>query len=56
MPKKKYTPTFKAKIVISILQVEKEFNKICTENNYDFNMVRKWKQYSIPITKDTKIV
>lgn len=56
MPKKKYTLTFKAKIIISILQVEKEFNEICTENNLNLNMVRKWKQYSITITKDTKIV
>ena len=44
MPKKKYTPAFKAKIVISIIQGEKEFNEICTENNLNPNMVRKWKQ------------
>lgn len=44
MPKKKYTPTFKANIVISIIQGEKEFNEICAENNLNPNMVRKWKQ------------
>lgn len=44
MPKKKYTPSFKAKIVIAILQGDKEFNEICAENNLNPNMVRKWKQ------------
>lgn len=44
MPKKKYTPSFKAKIVIAILQGEKEFNELCAENNLNPNMVRKWKQ------------
>lgn len=44
MPKKKYTPAFKAKIVITILQGEKEFNELCAENNLNPNMVRKWKQ------------
>lgn len=43
MPKRKYTPEFKTKIVLAILQGDKEFNVICTENNLNPNMVRKWK-------------
>lgn len=44
MPKKKYTAEFKSKIVIKILQGEKELNEICSENNLNPNLVRKWKQ------------
>lgn len=44
MPKKKYTAEFKSKVVIDILQGEKELNEICAENNLNPNMVRKWKQ------------
>lgn len=44
MPKKKYTPEFKTKIIIAILQGDKELNAICAENNLNPNMVRKWKQ------------
>ena len=44
MPRKKYTSEFKTKIVLSILQVDKEFNVICSENGLNPNMVRKWKQ------------
>lgn len=44
MPKKKYTPEFKTKIIIAILQGDKELNAICAENNLNTNMVRKWKQ------------
>ena len=32
MPKKKYTPEFKKKIIIAILQGDKELNAICAEN------------------------
>ena len=32
MPRKKYTSEFKTKIVLSILQGDKEFNVICSEN------------------------
>lgn len=32
MPKKKYTPEFKTKIIIAILQGDKEFNAICAEH------------------------
>lgn len=41
---KKYTSEFKTKIVLSILQGDKEFNVICSENGLNPNMVRKWKQ------------
>ena len=43
MPKRKYTPEYKTKIVLAILQGDKEFNVICSENNLNPNMVRKWK-------------
>ncbi|WP_239639893.1 transposase [Megasphaera sp. BL7] len=43
MPRKKYTSEFKTKIVLSILQGDKEFNVICSENGLNPNMVRKWK-------------
>ena len=32
------------KIIIAILQCDKELNAICAENNLNSNMVRKWKQ------------
>ncbi|WP_297899122.1 transposase [uncultured Acidaminococcus sp.] len=44
MPRKKYTSEFKTKIVLSILQGDKEFNVICSANGLNPNMVRKWKQ------------
>ncbi len=40
MPRKKYTSEFKTKIVLSILQGDKEFNVICSENGLNPNMVR----------------
>ena len=44
MPKKKYTAEFKTKVVLNILQGEKELNTVCAEFNLHPNMVRKWKQ------------
>lgn len=44
MMRKHYTSQFKTKIVLTILQGEKELNEICSENNLNPNMVRKWKQ------------
>ena len=38
MPRKKYTAEFKAKTVLSILQGDKEFNVICSENGLNPNM------------------
>lgn len=44
MPRKKYTAEFKTKVILSILQGDKEFNEICAEHNLNPSMVRKWKQ------------
>lgn len=44
MPKKKYTAEFKTKIILTIIQGDKEFNAICADFNLNSSMVRKWKQ------------
>ena len=44
MPKQKYSPEFKSKIVLAILQGDKEFNVICSEHNLNPNMVHTWKR------------
>lgn len=44
MPRKKYSSEFKTKIILSILQGDKELNVIASENGLNLNMVRKWKQ------------
>ena len=44
MPRKKYTSEFNTKIILSILQGDKELNVIASENGLNPNMVRKWKQ------------
>jgi len=44
MPRQKYTAEFKTKIILSIIQGDKEFNVICSENNLNPAMVRKWRQ------------
>ena len=44
MPEEKYTAEFKTKIVLNIIQGEKEFNAICAEFNLNPNMVREWKE------------
>ena len=36
MPKKKYTAEFKTRVVLSIIQGDKEFNAICTEFKQEF--------------------
>ena len=38
MPKRKYTAEFKSKIIIAILQGDKEFNVICSENLFADNV------------------
>lgn len=43
MSRGKYTPEFKAKIVLEILQGERELGAIAAENNLNPNMVRNWK-------------
>lgn len=44
MPKKKYTAEFKTKVILTIIQGDKEFNAICTDFNLNPSMLRKWKQ------------
>lgn len=44
MPRLKYTSEFKSKIVLAILQGDKEFNETCSENSLNPSMVYKWKQ------------
>ena len=43
MSRGKYTPEFKAKIVLEVLQGERELGAIAAENSLNPNMVRNWK-------------
>lgn len=43
MSRGKYTPEFKARIVLEVLQGERELGAIAAENNLNPNMVRNWK-------------
>ena len=38
-----YTPEFKAKIVLQILQGEKELGEVAKEHNINPNLIRKWR-------------
>lgn len=40
---RKYTPEFKAKIVLEVIQGERELGEIAADNNLNPNMVRTWK-------------
>lgn len=44
MPKKKYTAEFKSKVILTIIQGDKELNPICADFNLNLSMLRKWKQ------------
>ena len=44
MPRTKYTTEFKTKIILAVLQGDRELNEICSEYSLHPNMVRKWKQ------------
>ena len=44
MPKKKYTAESKTKVILTIIQGDKEFNAICADFNLNPSMARKWKQ------------
>lgn len=44
MPKKKYTAEFKTKVILTIIQGDREFNAICADFILNPSMVRKWKQ------------
>lgn len=43
MARTSYTADFKAKLVIEVLQGEKELNTIAAENGINPNMLRNWK-------------
>ena len=43
MSRGKYTPELKARIVLEVLQGERELGAIAAENNLNPNMVRNWK-------------
>ncbi len=43
MPRTLYSPEFKAKIVIEVLEGAKELEAIAADNQLNPNMVRKWK-------------
>ena len=42
MSRAKYSAEFKSRIVLAIIQGDKDFNTICSENNLNPGMVRKW--------------
>lgn len=44
MAHRQYTAQYKAKIVLGVLQGEKELGEIASENNLNPNMVRNWKR------------
>ena len=44
MSRKQYTPQFKAKLVLEVLQGEKELGSIAYENDVNPNMLRNWKR------------
>ena len=44
MPKKKYTAEFKTKVILTIIQGDKEFNAIYADFNLNPSMMRNWKQ------------
>lgn len=44
MARNTYTPEFKVKIVLEVLQGERELGEIAAENNLNPNMVRNWKK------------
>ena len=43
MSRNKYTPEFKAKIVLEVLEGDRELGEIAADNNLNPNMVRTWK-------------
>lgn len=44
MARTNYTPEFKAKLVLEVLQGEKELNEIAAEHGINPNMLRNWKK------------
>ena len=50
MTRRTYTPEYKAKLVIEVLQGEKELNTIAAENSISPNMLRNWRTPAAPLT------
>ncbi len=44
MARTNYTPEFKSKLVLEVLQGEKELNEIAAEHSINPNMLRNWKK------------
>lgn len=44
MARTNYTPEFKAKLVVEVIQAERELNEIAAENSISPNMLRNWKK------------
>ena len=44
MTRCQYTPEFKSKVVLNILQDNQELNEICAQHNLNHNKLRKWEQ------------
>lgn len=44
MPRTTYSPEFKAKIVLEVIQGDRELSEIAAENNLNPNMIRTWKK------------
>lgn len=44
MARTSYPPEFKTKLVLEVLQGEKELNEIASEHNINPNMLRNWKK------------
>ncbi len=43
MSRANYSTDLKSRIVLAIIQGDKDFNTICSENNLNPGMVRKWR-------------
>lgn len=43
MARTNYTPEYKAKLVLEVIQGERELNEIAAENSINPNMLRNWK-------------
>ena len=41
--RKRYTPEFKAKLIIELLKGEKELNELAAQHGISPNLIRKWK-------------
>lgn len=46
MARTNYPPEFKSKLVLEILQGEKELDEVASEHNINPNMLRNWKRCS----------